>query len=165
MPTVAGIHPSAGKNADRLRIRTVVDRRTGRERSDGTDHRGKRTADSQIKDIPLHHRNSSPACPLIYFISIKAKRIACVVSAVIFVATSRVSPLTGFAFWETNLAYEGESIYNYLHGQEPLRPHDPVHQRAVRRAVRHDERQRTDRYVLTTRSWLRWRSPTMPIPR
>ena len=23
-------------------------------------------------------------------------------------------PLTGFAFWETNLAYEGESIYNYL---------------------------------------------------
>ncbi len=52
--------------------------------------------------------------PLIYFISIKAKRIACVVSAVIFVATSCVSPLTGFAFWETNLAYEGESIYNYL---------------------------------------------------
>ena len=36
------------------------------------------------------------------------------VSAVIFVATSCVSPLTGFAFWETNLAYEGESIYNYL---------------------------------------------------
>ena len=27
---------------------------------------------------------------------------------------SCVSPLTGFAFWETNLAYEGESIYNYL---------------------------------------------------
>lgn len=52
--------------------------------------------------------------PLVYFISIKAKRIACVVSAVIFVATSCVSPLTGFAFWETNLAYEGESIYNYL---------------------------------------------------
>ena len=36
------------------------------------------------------------------------------VSAVIFVAASCVSPLTGFAFWETNLAYEGESIYNYL---------------------------------------------------
>lgn len=52
--------------------------------------------------------------PLVYFISIKAKRIACAVSAVIFVATSCVSPLTGFAFWETSLAYEGESIYNYL---------------------------------------------------
>ena len=54
------------------------------------------------------------AIPLIYFISIKARRVACAVSAVIFVATSCVSPLTGFAFWETNLAYEGESIYNYL---------------------------------------------------
>lgn len=52
--------------------------------------------------------------PLVYFISIKAKRIACAVSAVIFVATSCVSPLTGFAFWETSLAYEGESICNYL---------------------------------------------------
>ncbi|NMM92990.1 spermidine synthase [Bifidobacterium oedipodis] len=54
------------------------------------------------------------AIPLVYFISIKAKRVACAISAVIFVATSLASPLTGFAFWETNLAYEGESIYNYL---------------------------------------------------
>ncbi|WP_240542285.1 spermidine synthase [Bifidobacterium felsineum] len=52
--------------------------------------------------------------PLIYFISIKAHRVACAVSAAVFVVTSCVSPLTGFAFWETNLAYEGESIYNYL---------------------------------------------------
>ncbi|WP_223847932.1 spermidine synthase [Bifidobacterium reuteri] len=52
--------------------------------------------------------------PLVYFISIKAHRVACAVSAVVFIATSCVSPLTGFAFWETNLAYEGESIYNYL---------------------------------------------------
>ncbi|WP_223852113.1 spermidine synthase [Bifidobacterium myosotis] len=52
--------------------------------------------------------------PIVYFISIRARRVACAVSAVIFVATSCVSPLTGFAFWETNLAYEGESIYNYL---------------------------------------------------
>ncbi|OZG63476.1 spermidine synthase [Bifidobacterium lemurum] len=52
--------------------------------------------------------------PLVYFISIKARRVACVVSTVVFVATSCVSPLSGFAFWETNLAYEGESIYNYL---------------------------------------------------
>ncbi|TPF78190.1 spermidine synthase [Bifidobacterium sp. UTCIF-3] len=52
--------------------------------------------------------------PLVYFISIKAHRVACAVSAVVFIVTSCVSPLTGFAFWETNLAYEGESIYNYL---------------------------------------------------
>lgn len=52
--------------------------------------------------------------PLVYFISIHAHRIACAVSVVIFIATSCVSPLTGFAFWENNLSYEGESIYNYL---------------------------------------------------
>ena len=68
MPTVAGIHPS--QNTDRERLT------------------GKRTADSQIKDIPLHSEFFSGM--LIYFISIN--QIACVVSAVIFVATSCVSP-------------------------------------------------------------------------
>ena len=52
-----------------------------------------------------------------------------------------------FAFWETNLPMRRVHL-QLPAGQEPLRPHDPVHQRAVRRAVRHDERQRTDRYVL-----------------
>lgn len=52
--------------------------------------------------------------PLVYFFTAGIKRVASIVSIVIFVATSAVSPLTGFAFWETNLAYEGESIYNYL---------------------------------------------------
>ena len=106
--------PIGRENADRLRIRTVVDGRTGR----GAErwHRSPRQASGRFSNqrYPSTSPNSSPACPLIYFISIKAKRIACVVSAVIFVATSCVSPLTGFAFWETNLAYEGESIYNYL---------------------------------------------------
>ena len=54
------------------------------------------------------------AIPIIYFISIRRKIIACVASAVVFVITSCLSPMSGFAFWETNLAYEGESIYNYL---------------------------------------------------
>ena len=70
------------------------------------------------------------------------------VSAVIFVATSCVSPLTGFAFWETNLAYEGESIYNYLQVKN-------LSDRTILSTnvlfgvqLRHDERQRTDRYVL-----------------
>lgn len=52
--------------------------------------------------------------PLIYLLSVAAHRIACAVSVVMFVITSCVSPLTGFAFWERGLAYEGESIYNYL---------------------------------------------------
>ncbi|WP_258184406.1 MULTISPECIES: spermidine synthase [unclassified Bifidobacterium] len=56
------------------------------------------------------------AIPLIYFISMKAKVVACAVSAVVFAISSVLSPLTGFAFWENHatLAYEGESIYNYL---------------------------------------------------
>ncbi|WP_165775764.1 spermidine synthase [Bifidobacterium scaligerum] len=54
--------------------------------------------------------------PLIYFISIRARRVSCAVCALIFAITSCLSPLTGFAFWENSstLAYEGESIYNYL---------------------------------------------------
>lgn len=54
--------------------------------------------------------------PIVYFVSLKARRLACVASVVVFVATSCLSPLTGFAFWERGdtLAYEGESIYNYL---------------------------------------------------
>jgi spermidine synthase len=54
------------------------------------------------------------ALPIIYFAAAKVKRIASAVSIVIFVISGILSPLTGFAFWEGNLAYEGESIYNYL---------------------------------------------------
>lgn len=56
------------------------------------------------------------AIPIVYFVSLKARRLACVASVVVFAATSCLSPLTGFAFWERGdaLAYEGESIYNYL---------------------------------------------------
>lgn len=54
--------------------------------------------------------------PIVYFVSIRARRVACAVSAVVFAATACFSPMTGFAFWESSdtLAYEGESIYNYL---------------------------------------------------
>lgn len=51
---------------------------------------------------------------LVYFISAKAKPIASAVCTVIFIASAVFSPMTGFAFWEKSLAYEGESIYNYL---------------------------------------------------
>ena len=54
------------------------------------------------------------ALPLAYFISSRIKLISSAVATVVFVASAVVSPLTGFAFWEKGLAYEGESMYNYL---------------------------------------------------
>ncbi len=51
---------------------------------------------------------------LIYFISKKTKLIACAVSTVLFVLCSIFGHSGSFAFWETDLVYEGESIYNYL---------------------------------------------------
>ncbi|PJM75289.1 spermidine synthase [Bifidobacterium simiarum] len=52
--------------------------------------------------------------PLIYFLSSHVMRAASVAAIVVFVGSAVFSPMTGFAFWERNLAYEGESIYNYL---------------------------------------------------
>ncbi|WP_243394462.1 spermidine synthase [Bifidobacterium parmae] len=56
------------------------------------------------------------AIPIVYFVSMRAKRVACAVSAVVFAVSAVLSPMSGFAFWENSstLAYEGESIYNYL---------------------------------------------------
>ncbi|AFU71180.1 spermine synthase [Bifidobacterium asteroides PRL2011] len=51
---------------------------------------------------------------LIYFLSSHAHRLACLIATVAFVVSAALSPMTGFAFWEKGLAYEGESIYNYL---------------------------------------------------
>lgn len=52
--------------------------------------------------------------PLVYFLVAQVRRVASIVSVVIFIGSAAVSPLTGFAFWEKNVAFEGESIYNYL---------------------------------------------------
>ena len=51
---------------------------------------------------------------LVYFLSSQAHRQACLIATVAFVVSAALSPMTGFAFWEKGLAYEGESIYNYL---------------------------------------------------
>ncbi len=51
---------------------------------------------------------------LAYFLSSHAHRLACLLATVAFVVSAALSPMTGFAFWEKGLAYEGESIYNYL---------------------------------------------------
>lgn len=51
---------------------------------------------------------------LVYFISGKAKPVACLVCAVLFALFSVLGASGRVAFWEDELTYEGESIYNYL---------------------------------------------------
>ena len=58
------------------------------------------------------------ALALIYFISRRAKPVACIISAVLFLLCSIFGHSGSFAFWEKDLVYEGESIYNYLQVKE-----------------------------------------------
>ena len=51
---------------------------------------------------------------VVYFIFSKRGAVKCVVTSVIFVVCCIASSSFGFAFWEKDLAYEGESVYNYL---------------------------------------------------
>ncbi|MBR0260924.1 MAG: fused MFS/spermidine synthase [Selenomonadaceae bacterium] len=51
---------------------------------------------------------------IIYFVSIGAKKIFCAGAVAIFILCGVLSTSNSFAFWEKNLLYEGESIYNYL---------------------------------------------------
>ena len=55
---------------------------------------------------------------LLYFINKKTGKKACVISTVLFLLCSLLGHSGSFAFWEQNLAYEGESIYNYLQVKE-----------------------------------------------
>lgn len=55
---------------------------------------------------------------LIYFISKRTKAVACMVSVILFVLCSILGHSGSFAFWEKELVYEGESIYNYLQVKE-----------------------------------------------
>jgi len=64
------------------------------------------------------------ALGLIYFLDAKAGRRACTISLVLFVACSIFGNSDSFAFWNTALAYEGESVYNYLQVQE--RPDETI---------------------------------------
>lgn len=58
---------------------------------------------------------------LCYFISAKRRAVGAAVSAALFIIFSVLSPAVGFAFWEKDLAYEGESVYNYLQVKEDER--------------------------------------------
>ena len=55
---------------------------------------------------------------LIYFISCRRKLKAVLISIVLFVLCSIFGSTGSFAFWEEDLAYEGESVYNYLQVKE-----------------------------------------------
>lgn len=55
---------------------------------------------------------------IVYFISSKSKPVMCIVSIVIFIGCGILGNNNSFAFWESNLAYEGESVYNYLQVKE-----------------------------------------------
>ena len=58
------------------------------------------------------------ALGLIYFISRRAGGVKSVVSSVLFLGCCVLGASDSFAFWENDLAYEGESVYNYLQVQE-----------------------------------------------
>lgn len=58
------------------------------------------------------------ALALIYFISMGIKSRKGIIGTVLFLLCCLLGTKSGFAFWETNLAYEGESIYNYLQVRE-----------------------------------------------
>lgn len=55
---------------------------------------------------------------LIYFIQKKAKKVKCIISVILFLLCSIFGFSDRLAFWENNLLYEGESIYNYLQVKE-----------------------------------------------
>jgi spermidine synthase len=55
---------------------------------------------------------------LIYFIQKKTKKTECVISIILFISCSIIGSSDRLAFWENNLLYEGESIYNYLQVKE-----------------------------------------------
>lgn len=51
---------------------------------------------------------------LIYFLSSSVKKSACIVACTLFTVCALLGNSNRFAFWENDLLYEGESIYNYL---------------------------------------------------
>ncbi len=55
---------------------------------------------------------------LCYFLSAKIDRIRCGIAVILFILCCIFGSNASFAFWEDDLAYEGESIYNYLQVKE-----------------------------------------------
>lgn len=55
---------------------------------------------------------------VIYFISKKSGKAVCAAGAVLFLLCGIFGHSGSFAFWESDLTFEGESIYNYLQVKE-----------------------------------------------
>lgn len=55
---------------------------------------------------------------VIYFVSLGTRKIFCAGAVIIFVTCAILGNSSNFAFWQKNLLYEGESIYNYLQVRE-----------------------------------------------
>ncbi len=55
---------------------------------------------------------------LVYFIAGKRNIIGCIVAVILFVLCTIWGHSGSFAFWDSDLSYEGESIYNYLQVKE-----------------------------------------------
>ena len=55
---------------------------------------------------------------LLYFLSARRRIVLCVVSLVLFLLCTILGHSGSFAFWEKDLTFEGESIYNYLQVKE-----------------------------------------------
>ena len=51
---------------------------------------------------------------LLFFISHKAKPVLCTVSTILYIIACIFGHTSHFAFWISDLTYEGESVYNYL---------------------------------------------------
>ena len=58
------------------------------------------------------------ALALIYFISRRTRAVGCIIALVLFAACAVFGHGDSFAFWEKDLTYEGESVYNYLQVRE-----------------------------------------------
>ena len=54
----------------------------------------------------------------VYFISVRRGALKTVTAAILVVLLGIPGILTGFAFWEKDTVYEGESVYNYLRVSE-----------------------------------------------
>ncbi len=55
---------------------------------------------------------------LLYFLSVRRRKLLCGISLALFVLCAVLGRSGSFAFWEDDLLYEGESIYNYLQVKE-----------------------------------------------
>lgn len=51
---------------------------------------------------------------VIYFVSAKSGKKLCAAASVLFLICSIFGNSSNFAFWQDDLSYEGESVYNYL---------------------------------------------------